>query len=214
MLSGRGVFGHGYFSNWTPFRKYITIPTVFSLAHEQSIATAMIVESLRLQRLLRADKSDIDLYRRVKDPHDEVMRILRWMRDDRRELIFLHFGTVDNMGHKYGWGSPEQLAASEEVFSEIELLLRHLRTDNTGQFLVIITADHGGGGHNHGSFSCADMTIPWVIYGDGIKKGYKIRAPVYVYDTAATALYALHIPQPKINGKILLEAFEDNSTAY
>jgi len=53
------------------------------------------------------------------------------------------------------------------------------------------------------------MTIPWIAWGVGVKKGYAITDAVTTYDTAATALYALGVPIPAdFDGKPVLSALE------
>src|SRR5207249_999051 len=55
----------------------------------------------------------------------------------------------------------------------------------------LITADHGGHDLTHGTNSPEDMTIPWIAAGPGIKRGYEIKRPVSLIDTAATVLRAV-----------------------
>jgi arylsulfatase A-like enzyme len=78
-----------------------------------------------------------------------------------------------------------------------------------GQTLLIITADHGGSERRHGSDSPEDMTIPWLAVGPGISAGVTLQSKIVTYDTAATALYALHVPTPpEWDGRPVKEIFE------
>jgi arylsulfatase A-like enzyme len=53
------------------------------------------------------------------------------------------------------------------------------------------------------------MTIPWIVWGAGVKHGFEIKAPVITYDTAATALWLLGVPRPKnLDGFPVTSAFE------
>jgi arylsulfatase A-like enzyme len=73
----------------------------------------------------------------------------------------------------------------------------------------MITADHGGSGSSHGSDSPEDMTIPWLAVGPGVPAGITLQGKIVVYDTAATALYALGLPIPEEwDGRPVLEIFE------
>ena len=71
-----------------------------------------------------------------------------------------------------------------------------------------MSADHGGHNKTHGTKSPEDMTIPWIVWGEGVKPGFKITAPVTTCDTAATALWLLDVPLPSnLDGKPVTSAF-------
>ena len=75
--------------------------------------------------------------------------------------------------------------------------------------VMIMTADHGGRDKTHGSRAPEDMTIPWIAGGKGVKKGFAITAPITTFDTAATALWLLHIPIPEEwDGQPVTSAFD------
>jgi arylsulfatase A-like enzyme len=79
--------------------------------------------------------------------------------------------------------------------------------------LVLITADHGGHGTTHGSARPEDVTIPWLVVGPGVRQGHRLTGPVFVFDTAATAAWALHLDLPAdMDGRPILEAFEEPGT--
>jgi arylsulfatase A-like enzyme len=75
--------------------------------------------------------------------------------------------------------------------------------------LLIITADHGGHYFGHGDDSLVDRTIPWLAVGPGVPQGITLTSAVNIYDTAATALYALELPIPETwDGQPILEIFQ------
>jgi arylsulfatase A-like enzyme len=123
-------------------------------------------------------------------------------------LLFIHFATTDDMGHVYGWLSPEQLSVvfrADEAVGELLSALdaRGLRDET----LLIFTADHGGHNLTHGTSNPADMTIPWIISGPGIQAG-ELTTPIHITDTAATAAYALGLSVPaEWDGIPVFEAF-------
>jgi arylsulfatase A-like enzyme len=79
-------------------------------------------------------------------------------------------------------------------------------TQNT---LLIITADHGGLEQQHGGDSPEETTIPWLAVGPGVPAGLTLNTPIVIYDTAATALYALNLPIPQAwDGRPILELFK------
>jgi hypothetical protein len=79
------------------------------------------------------------------------------------ELFLVHFHGIDDAGHTYGPGTPEEEAVNREVDAAVGQLLEALPDDT----LVIIFADHGmhrveeeGRLGNHGNLIERDMFIP------------------------------------------------------
>jgi hypothetical protein len=83
------------------------------------------------------------------------------------DLLYVHFHGIDDAGHTYGPGSPEELAAVHGVDSAVGQLIEAL-PENT---MVIVLADHGmhlveeeGRVGNHGRLIEQDMFIPiWIV---------------------------------------------------
>lgn len=78
------------------------------------------------------------------------------------DFAFLYLGIADETGHKYGWMSKEYLKAISNAWDNIGRVINNIPND----YRVIITADHGGHGFNHGSNDPLDMTIPIIFWGD------------------------------------------------
>jgi arylsulfatase A-like enzyme len=66
----------------------------------------------------------------------------------------------------------------------------------TGNYSVIVTADHGGHDYSHGSDDVRDVTIPWIAWGRGVHAG-QIGNEIETIDTAATVLWLLGVPPPE-----------------
>lgn len=87
------------------------------------------------------------------------------------DLLYVHFHGIDDAGHTYGPGTPEESAAIRAVDAAVGQLLGALPP--TGDTLIIAFADHGmhpveeeGRLGNHGTLSGSDMFIPiWVTEG-------------------------------------------------
>lgn len=110
---------------------------------------------------------------------DEAVRVLS---RDAFDFAFVYFGTVDTVGHMYGWMSPEYLRQLERVDRQLARVLAALPANAT----IVIQSDHGGHERTHGTDRAEDMTIPWIAVGPNIKAGHVIQAPVSLLDTAPT----------------------------
>ena len=83
------------------------------------------------------------------------------------DLFLVHFHGIDDAGHTYGPGTPEEEAVIREVDAAVGELLQSLPSGT----LVVIFADHGmhtveeeGRLGNHGNLVERDMFVPiWVI---------------------------------------------------
>ncbi len=76
--------------------------------------------------------------------------------------------------------------------------------------LFIISSDHGGVGTKHGGETLAEIEIPFLLLGPGIKKNFQIPHQVMTYDNAATVAYAFGLETPYTwIGRPVKSAFED-----
>jgi arylsulfatase A-like enzyme len=215
MLSGYDVPGHGlYWNDYIAARSHIRSATVFSIAHEHGFHTVMIVGKQKLLHI--ATPGTLDDFAEIRGSGD-LQRA-----DEAIEIIFegfgvffVHFRGPDNAGHRYGWMSPGYLEVVGEADMCVGDLLDALRwTDLEDTRLVILTSDHGGHGRTHGSDRPEDMTIPWIIAGPGVIPGLELTSEVRVYDTTATALWALGLPIPEdMDGMPVVEAFDERIEA-
>lgn len=195
MLSGVTPEKHGItWNEWRPELGFIEVPTVFSIAHKAGLSIAIFVGKPKLEH--SAEPSRVDSF---QNPAYATLGVAqaaaRYIVDRKPNLIFVHLPDPDRAGHSYGWMSPQQLEAIERTDEAVGILLEALhRADIFDATLIIVTADHGGHGKGHGSADPRDMTIPWIAFGPQVKPGYEITSQVHIYDTAATALYALGLP--------------------
>lgn len=113
------------------------------------------------------------------------------------DIFFFYILDPDEVGHKYGWGSPEYYEAMVRCDQAIGLMLDALKASPDAPVTtVVLTSDHGGKpDKHHGTYDLRDFRTPFAICGPGQKDG-EISSFVMQYDVTATLakLLGLDIP--------------------
>ncbi len=128
----------------------------------------------------------------------------------RPDFAFVYLGVPDEVAHKFRWMSPEYLESIAWADSALGYVLNQLEAAGLLETTAcLLTADHGGHEHRHGSDSAEDMTIPWILTGAGARRGVKLQTPVSILDTAPTIATLLGLDLPSgWQGKVIREALE------
>jgi predicted AlkP superfamily pyrophosphatase or phosphodiesterase len=231
MLTGVGPDKHRVLWNeWIPSNGLVKVPTIFVEAKKARLSTAMFVGKEKFRHLDLPGTLDVFDFNPAESTNvtktmagdakpmreDTVLatnvarNAARYIVEKKPNLCFIHFTDTDNTGHKYGWGSPEQIKAFADVDAALGVVVQAIRDAGIAdQSVLIVTADHGGHAKTHGLSIPDDMNIPWIAWGRGVKKNFEITAPVVTYDTAATALWLLDLPRAdNLDGKPVTSAFE------
>ncbi|HXU61678.1 MAG TPA: alkaline phosphatase [Polyangia bacterium] len=210
MLSGFDVKEHGlYWNSWHPERGWIHVPTVFDEVEKNGGTAAAFVGKKKLEHI--AHPGSVDMFSRpgyfCKKVVDEASKYLV---EKRPQIEFIHFSDPDDLGHSQGWMSDSQFGAVRHTDKCLQTLLDAVAQAGLDKdTLFILSADHGGHGHNHSGKIKEDRLIPWIAWGPGVRPGHKIQAPISTVDTAATALWALgYANTPGAIGHPVLEAFD------
>jgi predicted AlkP superfamily pyrophosphatase or phosphodiesterase len=210
MLSGSSPTVHGVtWNSYDPSRGYVPEPTLFSVAHDAGLTTAMFVGKEKLEHI--AIPGTVDTFAYVVGGDAQVAaQAADHLVGTMPDITFVHLPDVDVTGHVHGWLSSPQLEFVTRADEAVGVLLGALeqvkRLDST---LIIVTADHGGSGTSHGGSDSESMTIPWIIAGPGIRASYEVTGQVRVYDTAVTAAWALGLPVvSEWEGLPVVEVFE------
>lgn len=209
MLTGVGPAKHGILWNeWIPIFGLVKVPTVFDLAHQNGYTTALFAGKAKFRHLNvpgTLDKFQIPSY----SAKIVAQAAAKYIIEERPNLCFIHFADSDGAGHQFGWGTPEQIRAFADEDAALQTLRAAVKSAGIEkQSVFILSADHGGHDKTHGSNSPADMTIPWIVWGNAVKPGFEIKAPVSTMDTSATALWLLDVPIPtSFDGKAVEAAF-------
>ncbi|MBL4902840.1 MAG: alkaline phosphatase family protein [Desulfocapsa sp.] len=111
------------------------------------------------------------------------------------DFCFVYFEGTDIAGHKTGWMSKEYLDAIEMADTAIGIILDELaQTNASDSYTIILHSDHGGRGHHHMENTQEVMTIPWLIFGPGVRAKHRITENVNIIDTAPTLATLMGIP--------------------
>jgi predicted AlkP superfamily pyrophosphatase or phosphodiesterase len=207
MLSGLCPAKHGVdWNEYLPFLGYAEGTDLFDLAHAAGLQTIMYVGKDKLSQI--TEPSSLDKFIYINDRDISFMESLVANFPQDFGLLFVHLLDTDLAGHQYGWLSYEQLNVIHQADEALGILLAELNARNLrGETLVIVTSDHGGYLHSHGTESREDMTIPWVAAGPGIQP-VSLTTRVHIMDTAATAAFSLGLPvPPEWDGVPVYEAF-------
>jgi predicted AlkP superfamily pyrophosphatase or phosphodiesterase len=209
MLTGVGIQKHQItWNDHQPAKGHVQVPTIFSLAKERGLKTAMFVGKEKLQTLEIPGTIDILVWPQPKDDAKSVAQAFAAeFGKTKPNLTFLHFRDPDTVGHATGAYSPEKIQALKDCDEALQTIKDAVAAAGVlDDSVFILTADHGA--HDtknregktvgtHGDSRPEDVLIPWVVWGKGVKKNFDVTAAVVQYDTAATALWLLKVPLPE-----------------
>ena len=199
---------HGITTNdWMPMAR--PLPGLADVAHAAGRRNAFLYNWEPLRNLSRPNSLDLAYFRRNNKHPDGDQAIAeeaaRYLSGDGLDFAFVYLGVLDEAGHKHGFMSDGYLAQLERVDAAVGTLLDALPEDAT----MLLTSDHGGHERVHGTDEPEDMTVPWMIAGPHIRRGYAIETPVSLLDTAPTLARVLGIaPDPDWEGRCVEEVFE------
>jgi predicted AlkP superfamily pyrophosphatase or phosphodiesterase len=213
MLTGVSPEKHKvYWNEWEPEHGVVTVPTIFALAKQHHLTTAMFVSKPKFIHLYQANSLNNFSLPSYYCKH-VANAAAQYITDRKPNLCFIHFADSDGAGHAHGWGSEEQKQAFADEDDALKTVMHAIVDAGIEKTSVLIlTADHGGHARTHGTRMPEDMNIPWIVWGEGVKPDYKIADPVTTCDTAATALWLLDVPIPaNFDGKPLTTAFAEQA---
>jgi predicted AlkP superfamily pyrophosphatase or phosphodiesterase len=215
MVSGEPPDVHGVVHNDDPDRTrwVVDVPTIFALAHGRGMATAGFFSKRKFRQLYEPNTLDA-----VDHPQGwpvfrpawvTASRVVRHLRRQRPQLLFVHFAEPDYIGHTTGWMSRPYGWAVRWTDRELARILAAAdRAFGPGAYTVIVTSDHGGHGYSHGDADPRNVAIPWIAWGRGVVPGTSLPPGIWTMDTAATAMWLLGIDRPgSWTGMPVLAAF-------
>lgn len=197
QLTGRpvgGAGGHGWTDNGAPAatlhaNRGAYVASAFDVAHDHGLRTAAYASKLKFwlfdqsydaahgaPDLTGADDGTdkIDVY--VHHPHtDDLAAIVtRDLRSRPSHYTFVHFDDPDTAGHESSWSvqpGSAYLRAVQAADRGLGALLAAIEADPQlrGRTALVVTADHGGSGTGHYSDRPEDYTVPFYVWGPGIR---------------------------------------------
>jgi len=160
-----------------------------------------------LRDLTRPDSLDVSYYYRLtltngEKANEQVTQMaIQHIKEEQLDFAFLYLGYTDEVGHNYGWMSPEYIQAVKSSWKNIETILDQLDEE----YRVIITADHGGHDKLHHICLPEDMTIPMLFYGKEFAPCKEL-LDVNIMDIAPTITKLMQITPPtEWEGKAVYE---------
>ena len=203
QLTGRrvtGTLGHNWTKNSDPSsgetlhsNKGAYVASVFDVAHDNGLSTALYTSKSKFvvfdqsynevngaEDLIGEDngRDKIDSFVYDKDTRSLVDRFVAAMSGDPADYAFIHLRDPDTAGHTRSWAvrhGSSYMNSVEKVDRLIGRIIEMVETtpELAGSTVIILTADHGGGGnwHNHGSADHAEnYTIPFYVWGAGVER--------------------------------------------
>jgi predicted AlkP superfamily pyrophosphatase or phosphodiesterase len=215
MLSGEPPDDHGVFWNNVLSAKadVVEFPTIFSVARAHGYRTAAFFSKAKFGPLQRPGTLDYS-----QSPGGWFGRwssactmadVRSYLSKERPNLLFVHLSDPDGAGHSSGWMSDAYGAAVRDADAAIGELVRTADAAyGRGNYSLLVTADHGGHGYDHGSNDPRDVTIPWIAWGRGVSAGLLQDVPIQTFDTAPTVLWLLGLTTPREwDGAPVMKAF-------
>jgi arylsulfatase A-like enzyme len=225
MLTGVTPNRHEIFWNKDlPFTKpvYPSVPTLFEVAHRAGFTTGLVSGKSKFQTLNKPDTVDWTFIPKTTREDPEVaVEAAKIIAQHAPDVLFIHFPSTDNIGHKIGWGTPEQIKAVEGADAGIGQVLAELEADHLLEStFILVTADHGGAGRTHGPDDPRSRHIPWIAVGPGIRQNLDLttypKLEINTEDTFATVCWIMGIPinTKVVEGKPIIEIVQQTELLH
>lgn len=219
MLTGVSPEVHGitWNSHHPELLEYVELPTVFGLAREAGLSTAAFAAKAKFRHLF--NPGELDYFEAPSGNATHWMasqiaeRAVNYLRHERPNLLFVHFGEPDFAGHTLGWmGAGYGWAVRRSDAGVARIIETADEVYGAGRYTLLVTSDHGGHARSHGTADPLDRTIPWIAYGEGVRAGHELLPGIRTMDTAATVLWVLGVPVPDAwAGRPVMSAFTARS---
>lgn len=200
---------HGITDNlWMP--QVRPVDGIFEAAHKADLKCAMFYNWQQLRDLCRPGTLDHAYFQRMahdmeaawEQEREMANLTIDYIKKEAPDFTFLYIGSVDEIGHHYGWMGKEYL----DTVAHASDCIKRVKEALPEGYQLIVTADHGGHDRTHGTRLPEDMTIPMLFWGSAFEKG-KALAEANIKDIAPTVAELLGVkPSEEWDGKSVLKA--------
>lgn len=189
MLSGLEVSAHGV--TWNRYQPWsrAEVRTLYDVCAERALRCALFAGKRKFAHLAEYEPG-VERYVYAGDARAVLDAAADWLEATRGDFALVHLAEVDRTGHRDGWDSPAQRQALRELDAALADFVP--RAAAVRPLALIVTADHGGEGHNHYRDTPASRRVPWIAWGDGVPAGAEL-GEVSLVDTAAAVLALLEV---------------------
>ena len=136
--------------------------------------------------------------------------VRKYIMDKRPTLCTVVYDYPDHFGHSSGFDSEDYYESLKVLDESLGLIIQTVKDAGIyDKTIFVITSDHGGVDKTHGGKTLKEMETPFVIFGNNIKKGFKISDSMMQYDVAATIAYIFGLDMPQVwIGRPIYSVFE------
>lgn len=198
---------HGITTNfWMP--QVRPIDGIFEIADRAGKKCAMFYNWQELRDLCRPGtlsyahfhRQNNDMHTEWKNEDEMTDSAIAYMQKEEPDFLFLYLGSVDEIGHHYGWMGEEYM----QTVSHASACIQRVKESLPADYQLIVTADHGGHEKSHGTQMPEDMIIPLLFWGSAFQKGREL-PKADIKDIAPTVAKLLDLtPAPEWVGKSVL----------
>ncbi len=159
------------------------------------------------------DHTSVDIDMHTHNERNTGKKAAEVIVKEKPNFLFIQIDHVDGVGHSAGHMTPkyfESITLADSLTAQIVDATKEAGIYDETVFMIV--ADHGGIGYGHGHETVQGNEVPFIIFGAGIKKDYKIPTAVNLHTIAATSAYALNVTTPQVwMGRPVECAFEGAS---
>ena len=194
MLIGVDCKAHGLTNDHISNNTYpvdSALPTVFRIVHE-AYPNAELASFAHWSPINYGIVEDgIGVHKENGSAVELTDKIVEYLETRCPKLMYVHLNSPDSAGHKFGYGTANQLS----VITEMDYLIGKIfdaysKKGILDKTLFIVLSDHGGTGTGHGGYTDDEKYITLAISGKGVNGNANIDG-TRIRDVAAIILYAL-----------------------
>lgn len=146
-------------NDWKPGMPKVTRETMLDVAKRRGFQTAYFYAKPKLGYLI---STSVDEHALARD--DGVDRARAFVSKPGRRFVFLHISGLEDAGTESGWLSADYLDELTHIDKTLVALIEQVATRSS--YLIVITSDHAGHDHQHGTSHPDDFRLPLIMAAD------------------------------------------------